>query len=268
MNSRIFLALFTVLQAIGINVASSAADPGVPPPKEPILRRLSSPAAWTVTFHYADDTRKSKKSSSNATASLQADAHLHLDRLEAVTVTKAGKVWRERSLWSSGNTTETWIYNDMRAGTPPGSHAIAAIAFSSDEPEALDYRKSDFESLEWVSMDHYKGVKDFDGKPAYVFQLDSVTAPASPESTPAGSPDPDPTVKKANARTGKLGINKIAILSTETQLPLYSYDGVVERIYSYEKSPDAPLSPPEEYMKVFRQLETELKVLHRGPSGP
>jgi hypothetical protein len=266
LKSRIFCSLIAALSGTGITDMSSAADPGLPPPKEPVLRRLASPASWTITFQYPDDTKQSKKGSSKAPSAPQAAPHLQLDRLEAVTVTKAGKVWREQSLWSSGNKTETWIFHDMRAGTSPGSHAIAAIAFSSDEPEALDYRRSDFEGLEWVAMEHYKGVKDYAGKPAYVFQFDQENAPA-----PAGfaaSATPDPTVKNANARIGKLGMTKIAILSTETQLPLYSYDGVVERTYSYDKSPDTPLVPPENFMKVFRQLEMELKELHRGPSEP
>ncbi len=268
MKSRILEVVFAILPVVGINVASWAADPGVPAPKEPIVRRLSSPASWTVTFHYPDDLRQSRKSSSKAPASPHADPHLQLDRQETVTVTKAGKVWREQSLWSSGNTTETWIYNDMRAGTSPGSHAIAAITFSSDEPEELDYRKSDFESLEWVSLDHYKGVKDYAGKPAYLFQLDSDVAPTSTGSIPLESAAFDPTVKKPSGRSGELGANKIAILSAETQLPLYSYDGVVERSYSYNKPPDTPLVPPENFMTVFRQLEMELKALHRGPSEP
>ncbi len=268
MYSRILFAVFAVLPAMGLNVASSAEDPTVPPPKEPVLRRLASPASWTVTFQYPDDIRQSKKGSSKAPSAPQADPHLQLDRLEAVTVTKAGKVWREQSLWSSGNKTETWIYHDMRAGTSPGSHAIAAITFSSDEPEALDYRKSDFEGLEWVAMEHYKGVKDYAGKPAYVFQLDSDSAPAPTGAASSGSAAPDPATKKANARIGKLGMNKIAILSAETQLPLYSCDGVVERTYSYDKSPDTPLAPPENFMKVFQQLETESRERHRGPSEP
>jgi len=265
-NSRIFFAVFAVLLAIGPNVASSAEDPGVPPPKEPILRRLASPASWTVTFQYPDDTRQSKKGSSKASSAPQAAPHLQLDRLEAVTVTKAGKVWREQSLWSSGNKTETWIFHDMRAGTSPGSHAIAAIAFSSDEPEALDYRRSDFEGLEWVAMEHYKGVKDYAGKPAYVFQFDQENAPASEGF--AASATPDQAIKKANARIGQLGMTKIAILSAETQLPLYSCDGVVERTYSYNQPPASPLVPPESFLKVFQKLETEAKELHRSPSEP
>lgn len=268
LNSRIFCALIVALSATGIIDMSSAADPGVPPPKEPVLRRLASPASWTITFQYPDDTKQSKKGSSKAPSAPQAAPHLQLDRLEAVTVTKAGKVWREQSLWSSGNKTETWIFHDMRAGTSPGSHAIAAIAFSSDEPEALDYRRIDFEGLEWVAMEHYKGVKDYAGKPAYVFQLDSDSAPAPTGSASSGSAAPDPAIKKANARIGQLGMNKVAILSAETQLPLYSRDGVVERTYAYNQPPASPLVPPESFLKVFQKLETEAKELHRSPSEP
>ncbi len=237
------MILSAALTLIGGGIAP-AQNAELPPPKEPVLHRLPAFASWTVTFKYQEDEKKPVESGRAGDQPLKTNPYIFADQAASVTITKTDNIWWEQTTWKSGPKTETWVYNNMRAGILPGTNRIVAMPFSNERAEAFDYRREDFEGLGWVSLANYTGVKSYLGKPAYVFASNP---------SPAGS----------EAKAGRM-----AILSGEDQWPLYFRDGSTERTYTYNPAPSALLVPPDKFMKIFNKWKAGNAASLRIPSRP
>lgn len=208
------------------------------PPKEPILARLPQAASWTVNFKYKSDDGATAGGS--AATLIPSNPNAFSDQKRRVTVLKKDRVWNEQILWKSGPTTELWIYENVRLLEQPGTGIIGYKPWSTENKVGFDYRAADFEGLEWISLENYRGSFKYEGKLAYMF-----------EKVPSGG---EP-ISKNDSLTGKWGKNRIVLVSPETRLPLFYYDGFSERTYTYGPAPTAPLVPPEKFMKLFEELK-------------
>lgn len=224
------------LLALSLLAASAQSSLGqdIPPPKFPVLARLPESAAWTMSYRYPTDA----KSDASPTPTPKPNPYVFSDRKRTVTVSKAGQVWNEQIEWTSGNHTELWIYNNMRAGIIPGTKKLALIPFSAESAESFDYRRMDFEGLDWIKPENYKGLAKWQGKPVYFFEEGSPSLADKPVDIPAG----------------KWGATRWAVISPETRLPLVSYDGRAEREYRYKAAPTTPLTPPENFLSLFQKM--------------
>lgn len=231
MNSlRILLSSLLVLSA-----HISSGQDVLPPPKAPVLKRQPDFSSWTVTYRY----RENAKSDAAPTPTPKPNPYVFSDRKLSFTVIRTGKVLSEVTEWTSGSKTELWIWNNLRAGVIPGTKKLALIPFASDS-ESFDYRRMDFEGLDWISPENYRGLAKWKGQPVYFFEEGSA-APA-----PAGKPIEIPS--------GKWGSTRWAVVSPETRLPLLSYDGMAEREYHYNAAPTQIQTPPQNFLTVFQKM--------------
>lgn len=206
------------------------------PPKSPVLGRLPEFASWTVTYRYPDEA----KTKASPTPTPKPNPYVFSDRKRSMSVIKTGKIWSERTEWTSGNQTELWIYNNLRAGIIPGTKKLALIPFTSDSAESFDYRRMDFEGLEWVNPENYRGPAKWQGQQVYYFE--------------EGSSNPAPAGESVEIPTGKWGTTRWAVISPEKRLPLLSYDGRAERGYLYRTAPTELLVPPDNFLSLFQKM--------------
>lgn len=203
----------------------SSATPDPPPvPTAPLVRRAPEFASWTVQI------RKKAEEGRQATAA---------SRPDCLTVTKTNQTYREQMTTGSGEKLEKWTVEHVQflAGDNDGTFSLISPPNGEDpSPEYFDFGESDFEGLGWVSLENYKGVKDYHGAPAFFF-----------ESTTDG---------------------KTALLSTSTQLPLFSDDRFVARSYTYNRPPSTPLVLPAGMLKIVETNRRGLEALKIRPSLP
>jgi len=226
------------LLALSLLVLSAHFSPAqdvLPPPKSPVLARLPEFSSWTVTYRY----REEAKSNASPTPTPKPNPYLFFERKQSVSVIRTGKVWSESTDWDSGTQTQLWIWNNLRAGIIPGTKKLAMIPFSNDS-ESFDYRRMDFEGLDWIKPENYRGPAKWKGQPVYFFE----------ESSPA----PSPAGKPLEIPTGKWGSVRWAVVSPETRLPLLSYDGEAEREYRYKPAPVGMQVPPDNFQKLFDKM--------------
>jgi hypothetical protein len=224
-----FLRAF-VLAGIGyaLTLLPAAAEP--PVPKEPPLHRAPEFASWTVTYQYKDDSKKDGKAAaflSNSPATF--------------TVTKTKKIFWEKTILVSGKSFEKWVWNGYQLESLPDSPSIVPISQPTPEtaePEYSDYSRTDFRGLDWISMSAYRGVQNYEGKQAFLFES---------------------TVR---------GHKVTALLSIEWQLPILSTEDDTTQVYVFNTSPSEMLTLPPRFQAVLIAYKKGLESLKFHPSPP
>ena len=219
---------FAVVLCVASGISISFAEPEKPPaPTSPVVHRVPAFASWTIQFKYQEDEMPAKPLDS---------------RVESLTVTKTNKTVWEQRLLKSGQKEDKWIFDGIQLMTADNGKSIVPIAPPTPEepisPDYSDYRRSDFEELDWVSLSTYKGLGTYQGKPVYLFEV------------------------------AKSERKNVACLSTETQLPLYASDGKVVRTFIYNPPPSEPLVPPAKFLAVVAAHKRGLESLKFHPSPP
>ncbi len=220
---------FVVLMSVGL-ISSFAQTPNPPTPKNPLLHRAPVFASWTVQFSYKPDEKQ--------TSPAKPLPPTTTDQVQSLTVTKTNQTYWEQTVFKSGKKEEKWILDGVQLLMLPGSNVIVPVSASnpdSRDPNYSDYSKSDFDGFSWVSLDTYKGIRTYEGKPAYLFELPR----------PQG--------------------NLTALLSVETQMPLYFSDAQTTRAYVYNPAPSAPLTPPANFLSVLGTYNKGIGSLTRRP---
>ena len=225
----IFRMLVVLLGLVACGPAAFSAPTDPPSPKDPIVQRAPAFASWTITFASAP-----KPPSAQPTQA----SKLIIDRPASIAVTKTNRTYREVITFKSGHKTERWISNGIELITLPGSDQVCYVRHGEMiVADAFDYSKSDFQSLEWLSLENYLGIKKYEGKSVFAFGP-----------TPVQAGDNKPRKDKS------------ALLSVEGQLPLSTADEFgVTRTYTYNSPPTSPLIPPEKFLKVFKESGIDFK---------
>ena len=161
--------------------------------------------------------------------------------IQSLTVTKTDKTYWLQTLLASGKKTETWVFDGTQLqSTPDGVsiYLVPAPTKESPQPLYVDYSKNEFEELEWLSPSNYKGIDTYQGKPIYRFEM------------------------------AKSGAHLTALLSVDSQLPLYFSDGQETYVYSYNPPPVALLTPPRRFLDVLATHKRGVEALKYHPSSP
>jgi len=200
------------------------------PPVKPYLHRAPTLSSWTITYTYKDVSKPGETSPKPPPVAV--------DRIVSVTVLKNGKIYNEVTLWTSGRRDEKWNLDGIQLTTSADGRSIVPIPPPTEEvpqPDYSDYSRHDFEGFEWLAADHYKGVEDRQGTPAYHFAT---------------------------------GTKQQAYVSVEKHLPLLLDDGEIERTYTYAKPDAAALIPPEKFVKVLKDYKAGMAALRFHASPP
>lgn len=274
MNRQFLHSVVSGLIAAGMMALSMASSfcqgqVEVPPPKEPILPRAPELSSWTISFRpdrekVWEETFEPKKQQGEKVAPKWARV---LQPIE-VTVTKDGTTYREVITWSNGTKSEKWIVDGLQLREIPQTGAIMRVDTASYGPEVSDYSTSDFEPVQWIGKDNYKGVKFAGGRPTYEFVVEDASRRLTRREvvhrgyTDTGDPvEPGKSVKATGFQSDKNV--QVAYLDARTQLPIYVDDGAMARTYRFEV-PAGPLVVPERFAIKFE----EWKDLIRRKTAP
>lgn len=199
------------------------------------LARLPQAASWTITFKYRSDEKPSDPSA--PPRAIKSNPYISVEQVRKIEVTRTGKVCRELIAMTSGSHTESWIVKNMRLATLPGRDQIVARPFLTEAGERFDYRTMDFEGLEWIGQQSFRGVLKIGGRDYWLFEKNSSSDPSATPISPIGRWNQTPA----------------ALVVPETRLPAFYYDGEAERSYVFNPPPVEQLAPPPSFLKLFQE---------------
>lgn len=226
MNKRIITTLHLLI-LLGLSPVWSEETPLLPPPTEPVLATLPGLAAWNEIY-------APKKTSSPAENSAASPKETSLS-LKKVQAEKGASNLHLTRIWSDDSRTEYWQIKDTSFEERPGS---SSVYVTTPERRAssysdLDYTKSPFPELNWVSLKSYVGVALYAGKPCYIFRETSKSTPP---------------------------ITKIAWIDGATKLPVAYDDGNSVRTFEFVKAPSSEPQPSERFQSEINNYENAIRA--------
>jgi len=199
------------------------------PPHSPYLVNAPTCAMWTILC---------KPKGAAAQASPQQRW------LKEIRVIKMGETRQEIQTWSDGLETQRWIYRGMILSDQPGSPDVYILRAEQlrDLPSAdlMDYSKSDFPELNWVSAGTYAGVERYGKRPCYHYRRGTPREVATPDTPARETPE------------GQAGIPQVWI-DGSTKLPAAADDGVTLQIFSFQEIPRRELVLPPRFEKALQE---------------
>lgn len=245
--NRKLLVLASLVAILPAQVRAQAVE--VTWPTEPILRRAPDRSEWMIFLR--TDRQNIKEEASKSGQALGPQGKVAPSEVKSRSVSKDGNVYREVVEYGDGQTREKWIDGDMQVYETRVSKKIArAVAPDANQISSSysDYRRSDFENLEWVSKDNFQGVKDFNGRKVFEFTTDpakrKLTAREMTEFVDMdGNKTREQLMKDREDRLNGAPAYT-AYLDAQTQLPVYFDDGEVVRIYKFVENPSGKLVAP------------------------
>ncbi|MFV0416008.1 MAG: hypothetical protein ACK5NG_06535, partial [Chthoniobacterales bacterium] len=225
-----------------------------PPPRTPVLQKAPVRAEWTVEISYEPEKAVEKFTSDKADAEgLEEEPEVKIFRPTQIRVSKDGNTYREVTTWSNGKKSEKWIVDGLQIRELPRSGRLSRIDLTSYSEHFSDYRRSDFEPVEWVGLDNYVGAKKLKGRQVYEFRSTA-------------------NKKRLTAREqffAEDGVpnsgDTVAYLDAKTQLPIFVINGHTARIYK-DFSPGAPLTLPKRFADEFNKWKQFLLKKSRPPT--
>lgn len=267
MNKHLVIASMMLVVVAPNRVSAQSAEGAKP--SEPVLKRAPSHAEWTVYFH--QDRQKTLEAVAERGLDLEdSKSAKGASRSESLTVTKNGKTYREILRTDNGRTSEKWSVDGLQVyELPSGRIAQAILPSSGYADNYTDYRRSDFEELEWVGLDNFRGTKEVGGRKVFEFRIDASKRRLTPrELTELATSDERQSVadllKERAAQSG--GSAYTAYLDVRTQLPLYFDDGEVVRIYKFSEHSSSDLTVPSRFAEELQSWKKDLA--RRRPLPP
>lgn len=247
--------------------------PEIPPPTQPLLRRMPAASEWTVTIR-RDREKAGKEMQEGKGEGEQSEVDPEERVPESkllepmkIQVTKHGDLIRETTLWSNRKATEKWIFGQLQLREDEINNDVSRVMTprSFYSPDYSDYSNSDFEECEWIRMNSYKGVQRIKGRAYYVFETSENARPL----TNREKAEKILTEKEGkSAPSGSTTRKFVVYLDVTRQVPVYSDNGTEIRLYEYsERAPD-PLVPPQRFSDALAEWRTEIAQRTRVPTPP
>lgn len=225
------LAVMGMLTALS---GASGQSPTPPEPRQPLLPRAPALASWTVAFKYSGEEKPSESNPPPPPPPPPGEVP------HSIVITKVNTVYREQIELATGAKVERWDFAGTQFGSDSAGSVFLNIAPAGDSPDSeyYDRRRSDFPELSWISKATYRGVENFKGRPAFHFE------------------------------TEKNGSKLSAYLSLDSQMPLWFFDGMASRTYTFNPPPTGPLVPPPAFAKAYNRHKQAMEALNYRPSPP
>lgn len=224
---------------------------------EPVLKRAPANSEWTV-YTFEDRIKALDEIEKHGLKAEPSGEMSEVGKVQpvSITVSKDGKTYREVAHWLDGRVREKWIAGDVQFYETAHSKRIAQVSQPASD-NFSDYRRSDFEELEWVGKDNFKGVKEVKGRKVYEFQVDLAKKRISPREaallidvdTPQAVSEGDTPV---TAPTPKI---YTAYFDMTTQMPLFFDDGMAVRLYKFSAQPPGKLVIPSPFAEEFERAK-------------
>jgi hypothetical protein len=239
MNKIFRISILAVLiqgGAVGAEDANTQLQ-NVPTPQPPLVARAAAKASWIIEIKPTD---KGPLPVGNIPS-------LPQKYLKKQVWTKSNQMLKCVSEWSDDSQTEDWIVGRMKFYQDPQLKGIHVLSPQSD-PLYHDFGTSDFEMLDWMGLDDYKGAFTYAGQPCFLFEAkDIATGPHGGESGL-----PNKTLRQIQAPTTPTK----AYISVQTKLPVAIINGDGTFLFHFQSATEGTLAMPEPYASLWKAYKS------------
>ena len=247
------------------NTAAGSNKKDQPTPRMPLVSPAPARAEWTVRM--TADFTASWQSAEEKPQAAQVLSQQHTITSIQFSKDAASKAYRLHTRWSDGDSEDEWIIMGAHVAERAGHRGLYIVG--SESSTARELSKADFPELAWVDMPLYRGLKTYQGKPAFVFSVpfDQKILTGEQAQIMAFSKRSDP--KATPSKIFKPKVSEVIVyLDATTQLPLLYNDGMVIRRYTFTQPTEDRLQPPAKIVEFLRARNEALRVRLTPPAGP
>ena len=273
------LRLLLALSVITLRVcAQTPLEPTILP--DGPLVRLQAPefAEWVIEYQYSEkppktDPQKNPLSEMAARdpavaallkANPQIAGQMDPPRLTSVHVTRAGAVSHEELAYEGVGTEEHWFTGDYRLSRVAGGTKISAVAGAKSGG-------TDFPELSWISRENFAGQSKSAGRVTYTFQIETdpmrIEDPGMYEVLLERQRRQKSGPESAASPSGRQ-VRVVAVIDTETKLPVTLKIEKVSRVYKFLPTPAQTLNLPPEWVRAAREHQTAHRRMLKPVSPP
>jgi hypothetical protein len=260
---------FAVLCPLG---AQESTTSKVPPPKPPFIKRVTLPAAWTITFTRpaADEMvdvaalKKFLKETMGADSKIlknmdQLNEPIAKPMIRTLLCTRTTDFTKEEANFSDNTTQTTYIFSIARISKHVAYDGlIRSRRDHSVVTYSPDFTDADFTGFDWLNAENYKGVQSVMGRECYLFS-DEVESEDSKLLNASG-------MKPAGAEAYKFTAR--AFIDIKTRLPVVLQRGEETRVFAMVQPAAADLVLPAEVTMEIRDWKAELTAATTAAPPP
>lgn len=256
--------LVTIILCLRLGNAAELSP--LPDKKMPAL--MPAHGAWEVTYAYLDQPGGKIPVKAKTADGIKTPVEPTQEQVrpQVIIVTRTDDIIREQITWENSRQTEKWIYRKMLQvlEVEPGG-TLVRLPASYLVSAYTDYSQSDFPGFEWISKENYTLSREIDGRPCFIFTAKAGTAPTRSardrEMDQLGLP-------KELRNSGEPQYDLIAVIDSETLLPVFLDDGICRKNFRILPSPTTPLKMPPAFAEEFGDWIEKIKEARRVPSPP
>ncbi len=228
------LPLLAILAAAGSFCFLAGELNGQSPVRMPVDK-----ASWKITVE-RPDAPKSPPPANPADAAIKPPGR----KVKSISVDLNPPLRRDVIEWSDGSKSEVWLVGKL--WLVETSQRVLVINHMGFGANYGDWHAFDESYFSWATEKSAKGVEDFKGKPALLYEGGhslSAVALAPPPDAPAGAPAPKPAAAR----------NKLWV-DAESHLPLVLQEGPKSYVFTFAGAIAAPLVVPEKVQKEYERF--------------
>ena len=234
---------FILAVAIGSSVVAQTAN-NAPFPGGPVLAKTADFAKWTTTT-----ITSVPESGTGGTDASPSSEKADLKKT-IVTTTKTLPVRLVSTIAANGEERSIWCLEPFEVLT--SQHLPKPLLFTSPNPIYVDYSRSDFPELEWISEANFVGIQKVGERQELHFRTT-----IAPNASAAA------TAKAAGHELS--GTLCEATVDAKTRLPVSFKQGDEISTYNFEEPPTSVLVPPPEVKAIITEEQARLQRLSRVP---
>lgn len=230
------------------------------PPKNPLLPRAPEFSSWTIVESLGKQKTPPESTASGGAAGKDIRC----------TITKTGTTYREIFTEAGLGEVTKWVVDALQIKQVVDDGRLIRIPRSRYSPDFSDYLRSDFENFEWITRETYKGVRNYEDKPCYVFEVEASKRRLTPRerSEKIRRTQEDDENPETTPVTSEPSHTLTAYLDVATQLPVALREGERLTTYTFNPPPTAPLSPPADVLENFAKWRETIQSRNRPPPRP
>jgi hypothetical protein len=222
-----------------------------------LLKRTPDFSTWSVTIQNSAGDEPAKSSEEGDQPSSQNKPTV----VRSSKVVKTAPTIVEISIDGQGKRTEMWHYGGIRVATLPDAPEpmIFTGGGSVDDIYSIDFTKSDFAGLDWISAKAYTGMAKYQGRDCIQFKGE--VSPLNAQAKIQQERAIQDAIGHGQATPEKVEVPAVAYIDLETRLPLFVQFGNEKRFYQYGTPPSAALELPAELKSSLKEYAQQLRRL-------
>ena len=198
-NLRFLLLRFCLLFAALLCGKSAFAQTESPVPVAPFVAKAAKDVQWEVRLLNPTKPEAGKGVGSTP---------------ELVRYRKPDVIKFLEKHWPNGKVTRGWVYGPYLLEEATYDENVIEVKQMGLTTGTSDYRQSDFPEISWVSIKNFKGVQEIKGVQCFRYEREFIALEDDVQRAPEHRAEP------SSSRS-----NEIAMISTETKLPVVHQQG-------------------------------------------